>query len=189
MQFGPDINAHTSFDETVYKLMIPLDNPDNLETGFQILEEWAFHMNLLEEDIENERGIIHEEWRRGLGASRRMMDKAYADIMYGSLYADRLPIGTEESILNCTPDAIRRFYRDWYRPELMSIIAVGDFDSEEVINMIRSRFSAYRNPPTPPGKTGSSRPLPPGDNLLSPVRSGNDLDSGDYFQQVPPLCH
>ena len=86
MQFGPDINAHTSFDETVYKLMIPLDRPENLNTGLDILEQWAFHMNLEIKDIEEERGIIHEEWRRGLGASRRMMDAAYPQIMYKSLY-------------------------------------------------------------------------------------------------------
>ncbi|OQY35646.1 MAG: hypothetical protein B6241_00190 [Spirochaetaceae bacterium 4572_59] len=149
MQFGPDINAHTSFDETVYKLMIPLDDPQNLETGFQILEEWAFHMSLNDKDIEDERGIILEERRTGLGASRRMMDKAYSDIMYESLYAERLPIGTEDSIKNSTPEAIRRFYKDWYRPELMSIVAVGDFDTHEVIQTIKKRFSSYNNPAIP----------------------------------------
>ena len=146
MQFGPDINAHTSFDETVYKLMIPLDNPENLEKGMEILEEWAFHMTLDDQDIEEERGIILEERRTGLGASRRMMDAAYQDIMYNSLYAERLPIGTEQSIKTSTPDAIRRFYRDWYRPELMAVIAVGDFDGILVEDMIRTRFSKYRNP-------------------------------------------
>ena len=146
MQFGPDINAHTSFDETVYKLMIPLDNPENMEKGMEILEEWAFHMTLDDQDIEEERGIILEERRTGLGASRRMMDAAYQDIMYNSLYAERLPIGTEQSIKTSTPDAIRRFYRDWYRPELMAVIAVGDFDGILVEDMIRTRFSKYRNP-------------------------------------------
>lgn len=147
MQFGPDINAHTSFDETVYKLMIPLDRDENLDTGLDILEQWAFHMSLTEEDIEEERGIIHEEWRRGLGASRRMMDAAYPDIMYKSRYGERLPIGTEESILESSPEAIRRYYRDWYRPELMAVIAVGDFDPEDVEKRIIERFSGYRNPP------------------------------------------
>ena len=147
MQFGPDINAHTSFEETVYKLMIPLDQEGNLDTGLDILEQWAFHMSLTTRDIEEERGIIHEEWRSGLGASRRMMNAAYPDIMYKSLYADRLPIGTEESILGCPPDAIRRFYKDWYRPELMAVIAVGDFDPEAVEKQIIERFSSYQNPP------------------------------------------
>ncbi len=149
MQFGPDINAHTSFDETVYKLMIPLDKPENLTTGMEILEEWAFHMNLTDEDIEDERGIILEERRTGLGASRRMMDAAYPDIMYNSLYAERLPIGTEESIKNSTPEAIRRFYRDWYRPDLMAIVAVGDFDPDSVVQMIKTQFSPYKNPAVP----------------------------------------
>ncbi len=159
MQFGPDINAHTSFDETVYKLMIPLDNPGNLEKGLEILEEWAFHMTLDDRDIEEERGVILEERRTGLGASRRMMDAAYPDIMFNSLYAERLPIGTEESIKTSTPDAIRRFYRDWYRPELMAVVAVGDFDGTRVEEMIRSRFDKYRNPPIPRERTEAEVPF------------------------------
>jgi zinc protease len=158
MQFGPDINAHTSFDETVYKLMIPLDQEGNLDTGLDILEQWAFHMSLTGEDIEEERGIIHEEWRRGLGASRRMMDAAYPDIMYKSLYGERLPIGTERSILESTPDAIRRFYRDWYRPDLMAVVAVGDFDPEDVERRIIERFSGYRNPPRSRERTEAEVP-------------------------------
>ncbi|MBF9015440.1 MULTISPECIES: pitrilysin family protein [unclassified Oceanispirochaeta] len=153
MQFGPDINAHTSFDETVYKLMIPLDQPDNLDTGLNILEQWAFHMNLNTDDVEEERGIIHEEWRRGLGASRRMMDTAYPQIMYKSLYGERLPIGTEESILNCTPESIRRFYKEWYRPDLMAIVAVGDFDPRQMEQDIITRFSEYKNPERPKERT------------------------------------
>jgi zinc protease len=149
MQFGPDINAHTSFDETVYKLMIPLDQPENLQTGLDILEQWAFHMNLKTRDIKEERGIILEEWRRGLGASRRMMDAAYPEIMYKSLYGERLPIGTEESIKTCTAEAIRRFYKDWYRPDLMAVIAVGDFDPETLEKEIISRFGKYQNPRLP----------------------------------------
>ncbi len=158
MQFGPDINAHTSFDETVYKLMIPLDRSENLNTGLDILEEWAFHMNLETKDIEEERGIIHEEWRRGLGASRRMMDAAYPQIMYKSLYGQRLPIGTEESILNSTPDSIRRFYEDWYRPDLMAIVAVGDFDAKEMEQEIIDRFSGYKNPERPRERTEPAVP-------------------------------
>lgn len=149
MQFGPDINAHTSFDETVYKLMIPLDQAENLDTGLNILEQWAFHMNLNTNDIEEERGIIHEEWRRGLSASRRMMDAAYPQIMYKSLYGERLPIGTEESILNSTPESIRRYYKEWYRPDLMAIIAVGDFDPQLMEQDIIARFSKYKNPEIP----------------------------------------
>jgi len=149
MQFGPDINAHTSFDETVYKLMIPLDKPENLSKGLDILEQWAFHMSLTTNDIEEERGVIHEEWRTGLGASRRMMDAAYPDIMYKSRYGKRLPIGTEESIENSTPESIRRFYKDWYRPDLMAVIAVGDFNPDQIEQEIVSRFQKYKNPERP----------------------------------------
>ncbi len=149
MQFGPDINAHTAFDETVYKLAIPLDKKENLDTGLNILEQWAFHMTLTTKDIEEERGVILEEWRRGLGAGQRMMNRAYPDIMYKSLYGERLPIGTKESIEGSSPEAIRRYYRDWYRPELMSISAVGDFDPDVMVQKIRRRFSPYKNPPRP----------------------------------------
>ncbi len=149
MQFGPDINAHTSFDETVYKLMIPLDKPENLSEGLNILEQWAFHMSLNTDDIEEERGIILEEWRTGLGASRRMMDAAYPEIMYKSLYGKRLPIGTETSIRESTPESIRRFYKDWYRPDLMAIVAVGDFNAEDLEREIISRFGKYTNPVRP----------------------------------------
>ena len=172
MQFGPDINAHTSFDETVYKLMIPLDDPENLEKGLEILEQWAFHMSLNRKDIEEERGIILEERRSGLGASRRMMDAAYPDLMYNSLYAERLPIGTEESIQNCTPNSIRRFYQDWYRPELMAVIAVGDFDGREVAEMISKRFSSYSNPPLPRERTEA--PVPDHGETIFSVQSDKE---------------
>ena len=107
--FGADLNAYTSFDETVYILPIPTDKPENLEKGFQVLEDWAHQVSYLTEDIEGERAIILEESRTGKGAEDRMFRKLFPKLFGGSKYADRLPIGVDSIIKNFKPDAIRRF--------------------------------------------------------------------------------
>jgi len=140
MRFGPDVNAYTSFDETVYMLTLPADEPAVLDTGLQIMEEWASAVTMDSLQIERERGIVIEEWRLGQGAGSRMQNRQFPTIARNSRYADRLPIGTHESLSNFRHDALRRFYRDWYRPDLMAIIAVGDFDVDEIEARIRERF-------------------------------------------------
>ncbi len=146
MEFGPDINAYTSFSETVYKLNVRSDNEEQFLTGLDVLEEWAFHARLDEDEFEKERGVIQEEWRVGRGADARMLDKMYPVLFQGSRYAKRLPIGDMEVVKNAPVEALRRFYRDWYRPNLMAVVAVGDFDSDETVKLIRERFSGYSNP-------------------------------------------
>jgi len=150
MEFGPEINAYTSFDETVYKLSVPTDSLDGLKEGLNVLEEWAFHMNLTDEDINAERPVIIEEWRSGRSASSRMQEAAFPDIYKDSLYGVRLPIGTVESIETFDTDRIRDFYNDWYRPDLMSIVVVGDVDPAEAEALIKEHFSSYRNDPDAP---------------------------------------
>ena len=125
VEFGNDLNAYTSFDETVYILPIPTDQPSNLEKGFQILEDWAHQVTYLDEDINSERAIILEESRMGKSGEERMFKKIYPELFKGSKYAQRLPIGIDSIIKTFNPDAIRRFYREWYRPELMAVIVVG----------------------------------------------------------------
>ncbi|ULQ56743.1 insulinase family protein [Flavihumibacter rivuli] len=144
--FGNDLNAYTSFDETVYILPIPTDKPGNLEKGFQILEDWAHQVSYLDEDIETERGVILEESRLGKGAQDRMFRKIYPRLFAGSKYADRLPIGSDSIIRTFKPDVIRRFYRDWYRPDLMAVIVVGDIEENKALDLIRKHFSALENP-------------------------------------------
>ena len=144
--FGADLNAYTSFDETVYILPIPTDKPDNLEKGFQVLEDWAHQVSYLDEDIEGERAIILEESRLGKGANDRMFKKLYPKLFAGSKYANRLPIGIDSIIKTFKPDAIRRFYKDWYRPNLMAVIVVGDIDPAKAEEMVKSHFSALTNP-------------------------------------------
>jgi len=147
LEFGADINAHTSFDETVYKLQVRTDIHEQLETGLDVLNQWAFHLTFDPVEIEKERGVVLEEWRLGRGAQSRMMDKTFPILFKDSKYGVRLPIGTTEVIENSEHDSLKRFYRDWYRPDLMAVVAVGDFDALEIEKIIKRNFSTYNNPP------------------------------------------
>ena len=149
VKFGADLNAYTSFDETVYILPIPSDDPEKLESGFTILEDWAHNALLTEEAIDGERGVVMEEYRLGLGPDKRMMQEYLPKVMYNSRYAERLPIGKKDVIENADYETIRSYYKDWYRPGLMAVIAVGDLDVETIEKKIKSHFSnleARENP-------------------------------------------
>ena len=141
MRFGPGLNAYTGFDETVYMLQIPTESEEVMEKAFQILEDWSWAFSLENEEIDKERGVIIEEWRLGLGANARMMDKQFPIIFKGSHYANRLTIGKKEIIENFEHDALKRFYRDWYRPDLMAVVAVGDFEISKVEPLINQHFA------------------------------------------------
>ncbi|PQJ78074.1 M16 family metallopeptidase [Polaribacter porphyrae] len=141
VKFGADLNAYTGFDQTVYILPIPSDDEAKLDKGFQIIRDWAGNALLEEKDIDEERGVVLEEYRSRRGADSRMMEKYLPKMMFGSKYADRLPIGTEESIKNFSYESIRRFQKDWYRPDLMAVIAVGDVDVAQLENKIKKYFS------------------------------------------------
>ena len=146
VKFGADLNAYTSFDETVYMLPIPTDKKDNLETGFNVLEDWAHGLSFNDADIDSERAIIMEELRRGKGADDRINKVLMPKLLNGSRYAERLPIGKEDVILHFQHDAIRRFYRDWYRPDLMAVIVVGDVDPAQAEKMVEAHFGGLKNP-------------------------------------------
>lgn len=141
-RFGADLNAYTTFDETVYMLHIPTDKPGLLDEGFTVLSQFAAHATMDADEIEKERGVVLDEWRRRLGAGKRVFDKQIPVLLKGSRYAERLTIGLPEVIEKGDPEAIRRFYRDWYRPDRMAVIAVGDFDAAEVEARIRETFGA-----------------------------------------------
>jgi len=144
VEFGNDLNAYTSFDETVYILPIPTDQPSNLEKGFQILEDWAHQVTYYDEDINNERAIILEESRLGKSGEERMFKKIYPELFKGSHYANRLPIGVDSIIKNFNPDAIRRFYKDWYRPDLMAVIVTGDISKDDAMKYITKHFGGIQ---------------------------------------------
>ncbi|MDD3812410.1 MAG: insulinase family protein [Bacteroidales bacterium] len=142
VRFGDGLNAYTSFDQTVYILEIPTDNPDHIANGFRVIEEWAHQVSMEADEIEKERGVILEEWRLGLGASERMREKYFPIVLKGSRYAERYIIGKEEILRTFPHDTLRSFYNAWYRPDNMAVIAVGDLDVDELERRLNSHFAA-----------------------------------------------
>jgi len=140
MSFGPDVNAYTSFDETVYSLDLPTEKPETVKKGFDILGEWAFRIAFSPDEVEKERGVIVEEWRSGRGASARLRDEWWPVLAEGSRYAQRLPIGLMDIVRNAPPSRLEGFYERWYRPGLMAVVAVGDMEPEEAVDLIERHF-------------------------------------------------
>ncbi len=153
VEFGADLNAYTGFDETVYILPIPTEKKENIEKGFQILEDWASTITFDHAEIDKERGVVLEESRLGKGAEDRMFRVVYPKMFEGSKYANRLPIGKDDILKNFKYDAIKRFYRDWYRPDLMAVVVVGDLDPMEAERLIKSHFEKLKNPSAPRPRT------------------------------------
>ena len=149
MKFGPDVNAFTNFDETVYMLKVPTDDAALVEKALAILYDWARNVSFDDEDIDKERGVVVEEWRLGRGAEARMRDKQFPILFKGSRYAERLTIGKKEILETAPHDTIRRFYSNWYRPDLMAVIVVGDIDPVTVERSIKTRFASLKNPLAP----------------------------------------
>ena len=147
MRFGPSVNAFTSFDETVYMLEVPTDKPDVLDKAFLILEDWAHNVSFEPEEIDKERGVITEEWRLRRGAGARMQDKQFPILFKGSRYAERLPIGDMEVVQSFKHERLKKFYADWYRPELMAVVAVGDFDKAAIETLIKNHFETIAKSP------------------------------------------
>lgn len=159
VRFGADLNAYTSFDETVYQLPLPTDDPELFKNGMQIMRDWAQDALLDPSEIDKERGVILEEKRLGKGAQERMQNKYLPMLFNNSRYAKRLPIGTEEVLKSFKPETIRQFYKDWYRPELQALIVVGDVNVAQVEKMIISMFSDLKNPAKPLPRTKYTIPL------------------------------
>ena len=143
VEFGADLNAHTGFDETVYKLSVPTDEV-TFNTSLKVLRDWADGITFEDEEIDNERGIIAEELRARNGARARMYYKSIPLITNNSRYAERLPIGKLDVIMNFEYDAMKRFYRDWYRPDLMALVLVGDFDVLETEEKVKELFNSMQ---------------------------------------------
>ena len=144
--FGADLNAYTGFDETVFILPIPTDKQSKIDSGFTILSDWAGNATLDTTEINKERGVVLEESRLNKNASSRMMKVYFPKLFNGSLYAERLPIGLDSIIENFKPESLLRFYRNWYRPDLMAVIVVGDIDPALAEKEIKDHFSDFKNP-------------------------------------------
>jgi zinc protease len=146
MRFGADINASTGYDETIYTLTVPTDRPEIVDRAFDILEDWAHGLTFDPKEVDRERGVVIEEWRLGRGAGARLSDRQLPILFKGSRYAERQPIGKKEILEAATPDTLRRFYRDWYRPDLMAVVAVGDFDRARVEKLVKEHFGRLAGP-------------------------------------------
>jgi zinc protease len=158
MRFGADLNASTSFDETVYTLQIPTDTARLVNTALDIMEDWAHDLSFDPKAMQKERGVVIEEWRTGLSAETRVQNKQFPVMLRGSRYATRLPIGTKENLERFQGKLAEQFYHDWYRPDLMTVVAVGDFDVKEMEAAIRERFGHIPMPAKPKPRTYATVP-------------------------------
>ncbi|HSB08127.1 MAG TPA: insulinase family protein [Blastocatellia bacterium] len=162
MRFGADLNAYTSFDETVYMLQVPTDKLETLDRAMLILEDWAHNVSFDPTEIEKERGVVMEEWRLGRGAGARQRDKIFPILFKGSRYAERIPIGKPEIIQNGKPERLKKFYADWYRPDLMAVVAVGDFDKSAIEKLINTHFASIPASTSPRPRVNYEVPDHPG---------------------------
>lgn len=138
VRFGKELNAYTSFDETVFYLPIPRDKVD---LGMRIASNWALHLNLTEKAIDRERNVILEEMRLGVNSRTRLQEQYLPVLFGGSPYPLRLPIGTADVVANFKYNELRDFYKKWYTPELMAVIVVGDIEKEDAIALIKKYFN------------------------------------------------
>ncbi len=160
-RFGADVNAYTSYDETVYMLDVPTDRPGALARGFDALSDFAGGAILAPEEIDRERGVVIEEWRGRQGAGQRMLQPQIEALYGDSRYAQREPIGTPEILRTFTPQRLRDFYQAFYRPDRMAVIVVGDIDPAEMEAQVREHFSGLT-------------PRPSADRTVYPVPSHAD---------------
>jgi zinc protease len=164
VKFGAELNASTGFDQTIYMLKVPTDSIEWINRGFQVLEDWAHQVSIEDAEIDKERGVIVEEWRMGLGADDRMLAKYVPVILKGSKYAERLPIGKMDVIKSFPYDTLRKFYKSWYRPDLMAVVVVGDIDPAFAEGKIREYFGRIPKAVNPPARIeypipGNTEPL------------------------------
>ena len=173
VRFGADLNAYTSFDETVYILPVPTDSAGILETSFRFLGDVATGVLFDSLDVVAERGVVLAEWRNGLGAGERLRDQQFPVIFRGSRYAERLPIGKPEILEQANPAPLKRFWRDWYRPDLMAVVAVGDADPKRLESLILATFGGIAARPGARVRTTAS--VPTHDSTLVSVATDKEL--------------
>jgi zinc protease len=155
MQFGADLNAFTSFDETAYMLFLPDAKDEGIDKALMVLSDYAFRASLLPEEIQKERGVILEEARGGKGPSQRLRDKLWPQLFEGSLFAQRLPIGDEKIISEAQKPEFENYYHKWYRPENVTVLLVGDRPVEGIQPLIEKWFGSVKGDVEPPKPTSS----------------------------------
>ncbi|MEO7361401.1 MAG: pitrilysin family protein, partial [Gemmatimonadaceae bacterium] len=158
VRFGADLNANTSFDETIFILPVPTDSAGILDRSFQFLSDIASNITFDSSQVVGERGVVLEEWRGGLGADERIRDQQLPVFLAGSRYAERLPIGLPAIIESANPAPLRRFWRTWYRPDLMAVVAVGDIEPARLQALVSRYFGAIPKTSTPRARVASTVP-------------------------------
>ncbi len=184
MRFGPDLNAYTGFDETVYLLQVPTDSAGVMDQAFLILQDWAGGVSFEAGEVDQERGVVVEEWRGNRGAEARMLDRQLPVILKDSRYAERLPIGTKEVLDSFGREDLLRFYRRWYRPELMALVAVGDFDALQVEELARTYLGQLPASPQPVARPAI--PVPDHEQPLFAITADPEATSSSialYFKK------
>ena len=189
VSFGGDLNAYTSFDETVYFIHAPADNMETLDKCFLLIKEWMSAATLDKKEIDSERKIVLEELRLWTGASSRLIEEILPLLAAGSKYKDRLPIGTEESIQKNSHEAIRRYYTDWYRPDLIGFAIVGDLDADLMEEKIKTYFGSIPPSKNPINKEKQKAPQWPQEGttfVFEDKESPQDVYMGIYRTDQQP---
>ena len=149
VQFGGDLNAYTSTDETVYNIDNVPVSESNIDSCMYILYDWANGLTLPTEEIDKERGVIHEEWRMRSSAQSRILERNLEKLYPGSRYGKRYPIGLMSVVDNFKPQELRNYYEKWYRPDLQALVIVGDIDADAMVEKIKQMFSSIEMPANP----------------------------------------
>ena len=181
VKFGYNLNAYTSIDETVYRISsVPTERIGVQDSCLMILSDWADGLLLEGKEIDEERSVIHEEWRSQLPPNMRIMEKLLPEIYPDSRYGHRLPIGTMEVVDNFPHQALRDYYETWYRPDLQGIVVVGDIDVDRIEGKIKEMFSKIEKPVNPAERVY----FPVADNEKPIVAFGSDKEQDKYVSQI-----
>lgn len=177
VKFGRDLNAYTAVDETVYNINnVPVANNVAVQDScLLILHDWADGLLLLPEEIDKERGVIHEEWRSRNVGQQRLMEQLAPTVYPGSKYGHRLPIGTMEVVDNFKPQALRDYYEAWYRPDQQGIIVVGDIDVDRIENKIKELFGPIKMPAD--AKERAYEPVPDNAETIYAIGADPEMDN------------
>jgi zinc protease len=177
VKFGTNVNAYTSFEQTVYMLNnVPTTNPGLVDSCLLVLHDWSSFISLEGDEIENERGVILEEMRQGQGAQMRIYDKILPEIYPNSPYGARMPIGTEEVVGHFDHQFLRDYYHKWYRPDLQGIIIIGDIDVDQIENRLKEMFADIPAPVNPAERVH----FPVADNEEPIVSIATDVEETSY---------
>lgn len=175
IKFGKDLNAYTGVDETVYNIScVPTGRTSVQDSCLLILHDWADALLLDPEEIDKERGVIHQEWRRSMQGQMRILENALPKMYPGSKYGERLPIGTMEVVDNFPPQALRDYYEKWYRPDQQGIIVVGDIDPDYIEGKIKEIFSDIKM--SPDAAPRNYEPVPDNEGTIYAIGADKEMN-------------